>query len=134
MTDGGHGAARPCAGVLVVDDDESIREAVSQALREAGYEVATANNGRQALDWLHEREIHPCVILLDLMMPVMDGKAFREAQLQDPVLAEVPVVVLTADGRAAALKASPRDAAPRLAKPIRLEALLNVIAGYCIAP
>jgi CheY-like chemotaxis protein len=131
VNEGGEAAARPCAGVLVVDDDESIRTAVSQALREAGYEVNTANNGRQALDWLHQREVHPCVILLDLMMPVMDGRAFREAQLQDPVLAGVPVVVLTADGRAAALKTSPHDVAPRLAKPIRLAALLNVIAGYC---
>jgi CheY-like chemotaxis protein len=131
MSGDGDGVGRPCAGVLVVDDDDSIRMAVSQALREAGYEVATASNGRQALDWLQACTTFPCVILLDLMMPIMDGKAFREAQLNDPVLAEVPVVVLTADGRAAAQRTSPNDAAPRLAKPIRLAALLNVIAGYC---
>jgi CheY-like chemotaxis protein len=71
------------------------------------------------------------VILLDLMMPVMDGRAFREEQLRDPALAEVPVVVLTADGRAAAHRTSNRDVAPRLAKPIRLDTLLNVIADYC---
>jgi CheY-like chemotaxis protein len=132
MKAGEDGAARPCSGIiLVVDDDEAIRLAVALALREAGYEVATACNGRQALDWLHEHETHPCVILLDLMMPVMDGRAFREEQLRDPVLSQVPVVVLTADGRAAAQRASNSDFAPRLAKPIRLDTLLNVIAGYC---
>ena len=131
MSEGESKAAKRCSGVLVVDDDESIRRAVAQALREAGYEVTTASDGRQALELLRQRDPLPCVIVLDLMMPIMDGKAFREAQLQDPALADVPVVVLTADGRAAALQPSPSDAAPRLAKPIRLEALLNVIAEYC---
>jgi CheY-like chemotaxis protein len=133
MTDPGalmEADAHRCQGVLVVDDDDAIRMAVSQALREEGYEVATASNGRQALDWLHQCHRPPCVILLDLMMPVMDGLAFREEQLRDPVLAGVPVVVLTADGRAAQRPAI-RDVTRRLAKPIRLGALLDVIASYC---
>ena len=92
--------------------------------------MATASNGRQALDWLHQCPSHPCVILLDLMMPVMDGRTFREEQLRDPVLADVPVVVLSADGRAAQRTAI-RDVTRRLAKPIRLGTLLEVIAGYC---
>jgi CheY-like chemotaxis protein len=121
--------ASGCSGVLVVDDDEAIRLAVSLALREAGYQVATASNGSQALHWLRSQDVRPCVILLDLMMPVMDGRAFREAQLRDPALAEVPVVVITADGRGH--KAAVRDAQLSLAKPIRLDALLSVIAGYC---
>lgn len=119
--------AADCRGILVVDDDEAIRMAVGQALREAGYQVATANNGSQALSWLRSHEERPCVILLDLMMPVMDGRAFREAQLQDPALAEVPVVVLTAAGHKSAI----RGAQTCLAKPIRLDALLNAVAGYC---
>jgi CheY-like chemotaxis protein len=80
--------------VLVVDDDRDIRELLVELLASEGYEVASAADGRRAL--AEARSRRPDVILLDLMMPVMSGWEFREAQLRDPELAGIPVVVVTA--------------------------------------
>jgi CheY-like chemotaxis protein len=118
-----------CAGVLVVDDDDGIRCALAQALEEEGYQVATAINGADALEHLRAGA-RPCIILLDIMMPVLDGRAFLELKLADPAIAEVPVVVITADGRAL------RDpmmlnARAVLAKPISLDVLLETVGQYC---
>jgi CheY-like chemotaxis protein len=82
--------------VLVVDDDPGIRRMVSLVLAGEGYDVRTAEDGRQALDLL--ASWHPAVILLDLMMPVMDGWTFLVAQQADPVLAPIPVIVMSASG------------------------------------
>ena len=79
--------------VLVVDDDVDSRTLLEMALSEEGYSVLLACNGAEALRLA--RQSHPRVILLDLAMPVMDGVAFRTALLDDPVLAEIPVIVLT---------------------------------------
>ena len=65
--------------VLVIDDDWAIRETVGEVLHDAGYQVVCASNGREALDYLRQGPV-PCMILLDLMMPVMDGHQFREHQ------------------------------------------------------
>ncbi|MFO0581640.1 MAG: response regulator [Anaeromyxobacter sp.] len=95
-TTSGHtfsGAAR--ARVLLVEDDPDIRESLSEALRYEGYEVELAWHGREALARL-ARDPLPDVILLDLMMPVMNGWEFREAQLEDAALADIPVVVISA--------------------------------------
>ena len=84
--------------ILIVEDDYDIRELFAESLEEAGYAVATACNGREALDRLRaarEPEL-PAVILLDLMMPVMDGWALREELLRDPALGRIPIVVMTA--------------------------------------
>jgi CheY-like chemotaxis protein len=80
--------------VLVVDDDRDIRELLVELFASEGYEVASASDGRRAL--AEARARRPDVILLDLMMPVMSGWEFREAQLRDPALADIPVVVVTA--------------------------------------
>src|SRR5919206_1695644 len=89
-------AAVPDRGeVLVVEDDFAIRETLRELLEDEGYRVAWAANGKEALARLHERA--PRVILLDLMMPVMDGWEFRVAQQRDPALASIPVVVISAD-------------------------------------
>src|SRR5262245_13335746 len=83
--------------VLIVDDDHDIREALSQVLGDEGWVVATAADGREALDYLDaHRDALPEVILLDLMMPVMSGGEFRAEQLKDPSLAPIPVVVISA--------------------------------------
>ena len=87
----------PREAVLIVDDDAAIRDSLSSLLQEEGYEVATAANGVEALDCLH-RGLRPCAILLDLMMPVMDGWDFRAVQRQDPTLSAIPVIVVTAAG------------------------------------
>ena len=85
--------ARQCT-VLVVDDERLIRDVLAEFLRDAGYDVANAENGRIALAVLERRLVD--VILLDLMMPVMDGFAFRARLLESPGLAHIPVIVLSA--------------------------------------
>ena len=81
--------------ILIVEDDFDIREALTQILEEEGYAVREAANGREALD-VAAREL-PSLILLDLMMPVMNGWQFRAEQIKDPRLAPVPVLVISAD-------------------------------------
>jgi CheY-like chemotaxis protein len=104
--------------ILIVDDDLEIRDTLSELLHEEGYSVATAKNGHEALFLLRER-IVPRLILLDLMMPVMNGWQFRQEQQRDPLLRGIPVVVISAT-RAPAI-----DAAEILTKPIDLEVLLG---------
>ena len=82
--------------VMVVDDDASIREMVVEVLAMEGFAVVGARNGEEALRRLRQGELRPSLILLDLMMPVMDGWQFRAEQLQDPALARIPVVVTSA--------------------------------------
>ena len=114
----------------MVDDDEAIRLTVKELLAEEGYSVRGASNGSEALAILRETSPLPAVILLDLMMPVMDGWTFRRAQADDPRLAAIPVVVLTA---AASIARELRELAvdALLAKPLRLETLLATVARYC---
>src|SRR3954470_23175677 len=88
---------KPDDTVLVVDDDQDIREALCDLLADAGYRAASVANGKEALIYLKSGEL-PCVILLDLMMPVMDGWEFRRQQQGDPRLSKIPVVVITAAG------------------------------------
>lgn len=116
--------------VLIVDDDDDIRETFADALRFVGYPVLTAPNGKAALDLLAKVEAPPCLILLDMMMPVMDGEEFRKHQLANSELAEIPVVVISAD-RDALQQAMLLGAADGLSKPIQFDALSNVARKYC---
>jgi len=106
------------ARVLVVDDDRDIRELLVELLGGEGYLVSSAADGRQALLEAHAHR--PDVILLDLMMPVMDGWQFRAAQLEDPDLAGVPVVVISAFDH-------DLDAAAVMQKPFLVEELLATV-------
>ena len=110
--------------VLVTDDDPSIQGFLAEALADEGYEVRTASNGREALAIL--REWRPDLILLDLMMPEMDGWAFRVAQRTMPDVSDVPVIVLSAT-RDLATKARDLEPAQIFSKPFDLEALLGTI-------
>jgi CheY-like chemotaxis protein len=92
-----------------------------------GFAAATVANGREALDYLHGT-IKPHVILLDLMMPVMDGWEFRRRQQADPELAPVPVIVLSALD---AVRAAPVDAAAFLKKPLDFDRLLELVRSHC---
>lgn len=112
--------------VLVVDDDEDLRQAVSSVLSEEGYQVLEAANGAEALSRLHSGPI-PDVILLDLMMPVMNGAQFRIAQTSDPSLAEVPVVVMTAAGARAEQPIEAIRPTRVLHKPVGLMPLLDTV-------
>lgn len=83
--------------ILIVEDDADIRDTLEEVLVAEGYLVQVASNGQEALDCLRTAEELPNLVLLDLMMPVKDGQAFREEQQRDPLLADVPVVIMSAD-------------------------------------
>jgi CheY-like chemotaxis protein len=112
--------------VLVVEDDFDLRDAVADALRDAGHEVLLASNGAEALAVLRNGGPRPGLILLDLMMPVMDGWEFRQKQLADPALASIPVVALSAHADVRHF-----EAAENLAKPVSLQKLLDTVARFC---
>jgi CheY-like chemotaxis protein len=116
-----------CDTILIVDDDIDVRRSLSDFLEDEGYSVAAASNGRIALDLLRGGGVRPAVILLDLMMPGMDGWDFRQAQLEDPALASVPVVVVTASGFSP--ETIHREFAPAafVSKPIQPTVLLEAI-------
>ncbi len=113
--------------VLFVEDDPDLGDVVSMVLSSAGYTPVVAKDGREALERMAASR--PGVILLDLMMPGMNGWEFRAAQLRDPAMAKVPVVVMTGDGNAAK-KAAALDAAGCLQKPIQIAALLRTVAAH----
>jgi CheY-like chemotaxis protein len=112
--------------ILVVDDDRGAMEALSDILEYEGYRVERAQNGLQALEHLKESRPGPNLIILDLLMPVMDGWEFRMRQKEDPALAHIPVLVVTAIAATAGI-----DAAGVLRKPIDIDALLRTVARYC---
>jgi CheY-like chemotaxis protein len=114
---------KPC--VLVVDDDLSTREVVSLLLNDEGFQVAMAGDGAAALEQLRHGE-RPGLILLDLMMPIMDGWQFRLEQLSDPRLADIPVIVCTAAGRSAQ-RADGLHALARLDKPLDPAEMITVV-------
>ena len=116
--------ARP--SVLVIDDDEDLRTIIQDVLEDQGFAVATAANGREALDMLLRGEAEPALILLDLTMPVMDGWAFRREQQQVPRLAQIPVVLFSGDPDVdhAALSL---NAAATMTKPLRLDGLVTLV-------
>src|SRR6202050_3297496 len=112
--------------ILVVDDDQGGLEARSDILEYEAYTVERAQNGWQALEHLQQSRPLPNLIILDLLMPVMDGWEFRTRQKEDPALAEVPVLVITAISAPAGI-----DAAEILHKPIDVDALLRAVARHC---
>jgi CheY-like chemotaxis protein len=115
--------------VLLVEDDMDVREAVADTLEEVGYRVLTARHGLEALGMLRDGGPRPCLILLDLMMPVMDGWQFRTEQCKCPELAQIPVVALSAHAGMRDL-----DVVDHLRKPIQLRVLMRVVERFCGAP
>jgi|SRR6186713_693004 CheY-like chemotaxis protein len=114
--------------VLIVDDDETAREALAAFLEAEGYPVLEAANGREALDQLQRDSIG--AILLDLMMPVMDGWEFRAAQIRDPTLVRIPVMVITADASARS-RATSLGVDEYMTKPIQFTRLLEFVGRHC---
>ena len=111
--------------VLLIEDEAAIRQELAELLREKGYEVLTAENGEDALASVPVGE-PPTLILLDLMMPVLDGWQFRAAQLRRRDLADVPVVIITG-GHDAAEEAARLGAVGYLVKPFKWSALLAAL-------
>ena len=113
--------------VLVVEDDHDVREMMQHFVTIAGHECMSAANGREALQLMRRRR--PCLVLLDIHMPVMDGFEFRKHQIEDPELASVPVLCLSAvyDTAAVARRLDLRC----LSKPVDLTDVSNEITAYC---
>jgi two-component system chemotaxis response regulator CheY len=112
--------------VLIVDDDTDLRSALTELLEEEGYAVEGAADGRDALAKLRGG-LRPALILLDLMMPGMNGWDFRKAQLDDPELRALSVVVVTASGSDPATIRAQLGPVELLAKPIHPKDLLDVV-------
>ena len=113
--------------VLIVEDDADLREMMAQLLALEGFQSATVANGQEALDYLHNGHERPEVILLDLMMPVMDGWEFRRKQQADPAVANVPVIVLSALDSSRAVDVA---ADAFLKKPLDFDRLLQLVRSY----
>jgi CheY-like chemotaxis protein len=109
--------------ILIVDDDTDLRDALAEIFAAAGYSVTTAANGKEALACLDEHR--PNVILLDMMMPVMDGREFLEGKRARPAVADVPVIVASASTTSDEVP----GATATFDKPCDVEELLATVAG-----
>lgn len=111
--------------VLIVEDDEDIRAAMAELLESEGFEVSVASNGQEGLEVLGQMSL-PCVVLLDLMMPVMNGEDFLRHMRQDPTFNVVPVIIVTASGRA------PLPGTQGfLKKPFEMNELFATVSAHC---
>jgi CheY-like chemotaxis protein len=123
-------ASMPGTGrILIVDDDADVRAAIAEILTDAGYEVSCAANGAEALAQLARQP--PSAIVLDLMMPVMDGWTFRVRQRMDPRFATIPTVVISAALPAEVGGGGLLDAAAVLPKPFETERLVHTLPQIC---
>lgn len=114
--------------VLVVEDEPAIREYIAFVLDDAGYAQAWAANGQEALAYLRSHPA-PVLILLDLMMPIMDGRTFRAEQQRDPALAGIPVVMLTASTNGDT-SARELGVAGYISKPMLPDQIVATVARY----
>jgi CheY-like chemotaxis protein len=114
--------------ILIVDDDTDLREVLGELLAEEGYPTRLCANGRAALDALREGA-RPRLILLDLMMPEMNGWQFRQEQLRDDALREIPVVVMTANR---VIDDSALGGAEVLEKPVGLAEILGAVERHAL--
>lgn len=112
--------------ILVVEDNIDIQESLKATLENEGYSVFTADNGREALDQLGKIPT-PCLILLDLMMPIMNGWEFVEEINKDIMLSSIPIVVVTAIGDS---NNSPKTDG-YIPKPINFDALISTVCKHC---
>ena len=113
--------------VLVVEDDPDLREMMEQLLHLEGFAPLTAPNGREALNLLHSGAPVKA-ILLDLMMPVMDGWEFRQRQLQDPVLSRIPVVIMSAVDQE---RVEPLNPVAAFRKPLAFDQVIVCLQRLC---
>ena len=115
--------------IVLVDDNEDLREIYGAVLRRAGFDVREAENGEEALTMLHAMAADPCVMLLDLMMPVMNGAELLRVLQEDPRFASLPVVVLSAGGRASDAPEAKRF----IRKPVEPDVLVALAHEFCDA-
>lgn len=112
--------------ILIIEDDKSIREAICELLTDEGYEVSTAANGERALEYLRSHPI-PCLVLLDMMMPIMGGREFLDIVIKDSVLAPIPVFILSASVD----KTNSEGAVGYIKKPADLDLIVKIVKTYC---
>jgi CheY-like chemotaxis protein len=118
--------------VLVVEDDPDIRDIVQDLLESEGYDVVPASHGKQALDFLSQvkkKTERPALVILDIMMPLVDGRQVLDSMQRDPDLASIPVLVISAVARE-----KPPGAAAFLRKPVSLEKLFETVRGFVNPP
>jgi len=115
--------------VLLVDDQVEARDALAMLLKNEGFAVREASDGQEALDALYDGP-RPCLVVLDLMMPGMDGWEFRRRQLRSPLFARIPTVVLSGHHNLSAA-ATGLSAHEVLAKPVMLGRLLELVRDHC---
>jgi len=121
----------PCQSILIVEDEASIRENLKTLLELAGYDsVFTANDGQAGLEILKTLP-HPCLVLLDLLMPIMNGMEFLEAKRHEDAIAAIPVCIVSG---VAQQPASKNLYEHFLKKPIDLNTLLSFVRMHCGAP
>jgi DNA-binding response OmpR family regulator len=114
------------AGILLVEDDRDVRDAIAEVLEEEGYQVARARTGVDALEQLGKSQRLPAAIVLDLMMPLMDGWEFWSLQQSHYEWASIPVVVISADTNAKDKSSALRPIAC-LRKPLDIDELLAIL-------
>lgn len=112
--------------VLVVEDVEDLRDLFMEVLRDEGYRVLAAKNGREALEILHSEVSEPCLVLLDMMMPVMDGHGFLSALHETHRAAPLPVIVVSAVSETAV-----KGTSGFVRKPVAPDVLISVVREYC---
>jgi CheY-like chemotaxis protein len=116
--------------VLLVEDDVDLRDTIASLLSFHGHRVETASDGTEALTWLRQPESQPCLVLLDLMMPGMNGFELRSRMTADPELSSIPVVIITGAGVLAEQHASELQA-EILKKPLAMSTLLGTVQRFC---
>ncbi len=114
--------------ILIVEDDNSIRELLVELLQSEGYDVGSANNGLEGIKYLQSNTL-PDLILIDLMMPIMDGYSFRIEQMKNPLWANIPVVVMSAEANAKE-KLKNFGITAFLSKPVELDTILKTVELY----
>lgn len=114
--------------LLIIEDDDAIAESLADVFSARGYQVALARNGQEALDRVRSTGLRPDAILLDLLMPVMDGFEFLRVRSHEPLVATAPVIVITAQPRAGR---SADDTYAQFEKPLPLRPLLDTVERAC---
>jgi CheY-like chemotaxis protein len=124
-----------CGLVVIVEDDQAIRETLQQAIELEGYKVRTAGNGEEALALLKELST-PCLILTDLSMPIMDGYQFIELASKTHTIALIPIVVVSASPRDAEVKVVAESGKIKglIKKPVDLDYLMKIVTEHCGPP
>ena len=115
-----------CKNILVIDDEPAIRQMMRDILELEGYHVSTAANGEEGISELKSIR-SPCVVLLDLMMPVKNGWEFLDFQRNDPLLSKIPIVICSAYAESAK-SVCPSGFVP---KPVQLDSLLKAVKAFC---